>query len=92
MLYTFCQKFSNNFLSTLVLAPLKKERLTCSCDSCSERKLKKQQIGSDKSDRLRMMQDQQKYADPIRSATESFIQRIQELKSYDLDTAKQELR
>jgi len=73
-----------------VLGPLKRDRLTCSCSSCTERKIEKQKVGTDKSERLRILQEQQKYSDPIRGATDAFIHRIRELKSYDLDTAKQE--
>ena len=75
-----------------VLGPLKRDRLTCSCSSCTERKIEKQKVGTDKSERLRILQEQQKYSDPIRGATDAFIHRIRELKSYDLDTAKQEQR
>jgi hypothetical protein len=73
-----------------VLGPLKRDRLICSCSSCTERKMEKQKVGNDKSERLRILQEQQKYMDPIRGATDAFIHRIRELKSYDLDTAKQE--
>lgn len=75
-----------------VLGPLKREnRLVCSCSSCTERKMEKQKVGnSDKSERMRILQENQKYSDPIRGANDTFIQRIRELKSYDLDTAKQE--
>jgi len=75
---------------TTILTPLKRERPICSCASCEERKLEKQKVGHDKSERLKLHQEQQKYSDPIRGATDAFIQRIRELKSYDLDTAKQE--
>jgi len=75
---------------TTILTPLKRERPVCTCPNCEERKLEKQKVGQDKSERLKLHQEQQKYSDPIRGATDAFIQRIRELKSYDLDTAKQE--
>lgn len=77
-----------------VLSPLKRDRLTCSCENCDDRKVERQKIGGlvDKAERSRVLAEQQKYSDPIRGASDSFIHRIRELKSYDLDTAKQELR
>ena len=51
---------------------------------------KKSRLGYDREERLRQISEQQQYADPIKDADSAFLARIRELKSYDLDTAKQE--
>lgn len=53
-------------------------------------KIKKSRLGYDREERLRQLSEQQQYADPIKDADSAFLARIRELKSYDLDTAKQE--
>ena len=68
----------------------RKERICCECQRCSERKAEKQRVGLDRAEKNRLLAEQQKYSDPLRGATMGFIERIRELKSYDLDTAKQE--
>ena len=50
----------------------------------------KSRLGFDREERLRQLAEQQKYADPLKDADSAFLSRIRELKSYDLDTAKQE--
>ncbi|CAG5106871.1 Oidioi.mRNA.OKI2018_I69.chr1.g3038.t1.cds [Oikopleura dioica] len=73
-----------------VLSSLKKERISCTCSACEDRKEKKSRLGFDREERLRQLAEQQKYADPLKDADSAFLARIRELKSYDLDTAKQE--
>ncbi|CBY12225.1 unnamed protein product [Oikopleura dioica] len=73
-----------------VLSSLKKDRINCTCSACEDRKEKKSRLGYDREERLRQLSEQQQYADPIKDADSAFLARIRELKSYDLDTAKQE--
>jgi len=73
-----------------VLTPIKRDKLTCTCDHCETRKFERQRVGFDRSERLRIHQQQQKFVDPMKGASQALIERLRELKSYDLDTAKQE--
>ena len=88
------RRFCSILLSTpvTVLTPIKRDKLTCTCDHCETRKFERQRVGFDRSERLRIHQEQQKFVDPMKGASQALIERLRELKSYDLDTAKQEQR